>query len=47
MKSSFYEAAFVDLVPSYGPVEAINGRLERLRGIALGFKTSTTTSCGA
>lgn len=26
-----------------GPTEAINGRLETLRGIALGFRTTTTS----
>lgn len=30
--------AFFDRGVSNGPVEAINGRLEHLRGIALGFK---------
>lgn len=29
--------AFFDIGVSNGPVEAINGRLEHLRGIALGF----------
>jgi transposase len=29
---------------SNGPTEAINGRLEHLRGIALGFRNLTTTS---
>jgi hypothetical protein len=29
---------------SNGPTEAINGRLEHLRGSALGFRTSPTTS---
>ena len=30
--------AFFDIGASNGPVEAINGRLEHLRGIALGFR---------
>ena len=30
--------AYFDLGASNGPVEAINGRLEHLRGIALGFR---------
>ncbi|STC67758.1 transposase-like protein [Corynebacterium diphtheriae] len=30
--------AYFDIGASNGPVEAINGRLEHLRGIALGFK---------
>lgn len=30
--------AYFDVGVSNGPVEAINGRLEHLRGIALGFK---------
>ena len=30
--------AFFDVSASNGPVEAINGRLEHLRGIALGFR---------
>ena len=30
--------AFFDVGVSNGPVEAINGRLEHLRGIALGFR---------
>jgi transposase len=30
--------AFFDVGASNGPVEAINGRLEHLRGIALGFR---------
>ena len=30
--------AFFDVGASNGPVEAITGRLERLRGIALGFR---------
>jgi len=30
--------AYFDLGASNGPVEAINGRLENLRGIALGFQ---------
>lgn len=30
--------AYLDLGASNGPVEAINGRLEHLRGIALGFR---------
>ena len=37
--------AYFDVGVSNGPVEAINGRLQHLRGIALGFCTSTTTSC--
>lgn len=31
--------AYFDIGASNGPVEAINGRLERLRGIALGFRS--------
>ena len=34
---AFSDPAF-DIGASNGPVEAINGRLEHLRGIALGFK---------
>lgn len=30
--------AYFDIGASNGPVEAINGRLEHLRGIALGFR---------
>ncbi|NLE78014.1 MAG: transposase, partial [Rhodococcus sp.] len=30
--------AYFDTGASNGPVEAINGRLEHLRGIALGFR---------
>lgn len=30
--------AYFDVGASNGPVEAINGRLEHLRGIALGFR---------
>lgn len=30
--------AYFDIGASKGPVEAINGRLEHLRGIALGFR---------
>lgn len=30
--------AYFDIGASNGPVEAINGRLENLRGIALGFR---------
>ena len=30
--------AYFDIGASNGPVEAINGRLEDLRGIALGFR---------
>jgi transposase len=30
--------AYYDIGASNGPVEAVNGRLEHLRGIALGFK---------
>ncbi|WP_426718634.1 transposase [Corynebacterium auriscanis] len=30
--------AYVDIGASNGPVEAINGRLEHLRGIALGLR---------
>ena len=32
---------------SNGPTEAINGRLEHLRGTALGFRNLTTTSPAA
>ena len=32
---------------SNGPTEAVNGRLEHLRGIALGFRTSPTTPSAA
>lgn len=30
--------AYFDVGVSNGPVEAVNGRMERLRGIALGFR---------
>ncbi|NDK89522.1 transposase, partial [Gordonia desulfuricans] len=33
--------AYFDTGASNGPVEAINGRLEHLRGIALGFRNLT------
>ncbi len=33
--------AYFDVHASNGPVEAINGRLEHLRGIALGFRNLT------
>lgn len=33
--------AYVDIGVSNGPVEAINGRLEHLRGIARGFRNLT------
>ena len=33
--------AFFDHHASYGPTEAINGRLEALRGNALGFRNLT------
>ena len=39
--------AYFDIGVFNGPVEAINGRLEHLRGTTLGSATSTTTSCGA
>ncbi len=38
--------AYFDTGASNGPVEAINGRLEHLRGIAWASATSPTTSCG-
>jgi len=33
--------AYFDIAASNGPVEAINGRLEHLRGVALGFRNLT------
>lgn len=38
--------AYFDTLASNGPVEAINGRLEHLRGIALGFRNLTHYICG-
>lgn len=47
MRAADVLAYFDRLGTSNGPTEAINGRLEHLRGSAVGFAASLTTSPGA